>query len=273
MHELQRFIEHIPPAVLVIVRLSGLMIFGPIFGSSVIPVKIKIFLAIFIGVSVYPLLNVVHQDVPMSLDLFMLGPLMAMELLIGLIIGYAASVPLIAVQTGGLMMGQQMGLGFARFFNPTIDDEADIVGQMLFFMALSGFLVIGGHEAMVLAVLHSFDHVPLGGFAADVGLLDLIAGMLTSAFELALRIAAPLLAIIIMQSLAMGFIAKTVPQINILSLGFPMRIILGLGIVAFGLLVMHEVIMDAIDDTWNVIFSWIQSLGNGEASAGIESFR
>lgn len=247
--------------MLVIVRLSGLTIYGPLFGSSVIPARIKIFLSILMGLSVYPLLTVSTEQVPMSLQLFQLGPLLAMELMIGLVIGYLASVPLIAVQTSGLIMGQQMGLGFARFFNPAIDDEADIIGQILFYLALAGFLMIGGHEAMVLAVMHSFDYVPLGGFSPDVSLIGLVSGMLTSAFELALRVAAPLLAIITLESIAMGFIAKTVPQINILSLGFPLRIIFGLMIITLGLVILNEVIMDAINEILDLIFKWVESFG------------
>jgi flagellar biosynthesis protein FliR len=208
----------------------------------------------------------------MSLELFQLGPLLAMELMIGLIIGYIASIPLIAVQTSGLIMGQQMGLGFARFYNPAIDDEADIIGQILFYLALAGFLLIGGHEAMVLAVLHSFENVPLGGFSPDTDLVALMGALLTSAFELALRVAAPLLAIITLESVAMGFIAKTVPQMNILSLGFPLRIIFGLMIIAIGLIVINEVVLDAIDGVLDVIFNWIDAQGvdgSGSHASGI----
>ncbi len=180
-----------------------------------------------------------------------------MELAIGLVIGFMASLPLIAIQTGGLVMGQQMGLGFASFFNPAIDDEADVVGQMLFFMTLAGFLIIGGHEAMVLAVLRSFEHLPLGSFAVNADLIQLLAGLLTSALELALRVAAPLLALIFLESLAMGFLAKTVPQLNILSLGFPLRILAGLLIIILGLTVIDQVMMEGMQEVLDVIFSWV----------------
>ena len=95
------------------------------------------------------------------------------------------------MQTGGLAMGQQMGLGFARFYNPAVDDEADIIGQVLFFMALAMFLAIGGPDAMVLAVLNSFKHIPLGQFALEADFIALLTGMLLSVLEIALRVAAP----------------------------------------------------------------------------------
>jgi flagellar biosynthetic protein FliR len=258
--QLSDILDHVPVAVLVIFRLSGLMIYGPVFGSSVIPPRIKIFLCVVLGLAIYPVVGA--GTAGLRLDLWSLAPLAFMELMIGLVIGYLAGLPMVAVQVGGLVMGQQMGLGFARFYNPAIEDDADVVGQILFFMILAGFLLIGGHEAMLLAVLHSFQHIPLPAMATlapGPQLVELFTGVLTAAFELALRVAAPLLALIFLQTLGMGFIAKTVPQMNILSLGFPMRVLAGLTIISLGLVVMNEVVMELIDDTLSLMFVWIES--------------
>jgi len=260
--QLSDILDHVPVAVLVIFRLSGLMIYGPIFGSSVIPPRIKIFLCVVLGLAIYPVIGDGGAAAGLRLDLWSLAPLALMELMIGLVIGYLAGLPMVAVQVGGLVMGQQMGLGFARFYNPAIEDDADVVGQILFFMTLAGFLLIGGHEAMLLAVLHSFHHIPLPAMATlapGPQLVALFTGVLTAAFELALRVAAPLLALIFLQTLGMGFIAKTVPQMNILSLGFPMRVLAGLTIISLGLVVMNEVVMELIDDTLGLMFTWIEN--------------
>lgn len=261
MSELETFYEHIPPALLVIFRLGGLMIFGPVFGSAVIPVRVKVMFSILAGLAVYPLLTAEHfAGLDIEMNIWSLAPVVAMELMFGMVIGYAASLPLLGAQTGGLVMGQQMGLGFAMFYNPSVDDEADIVGQLLFFMGLAGFLLVGGHEAMVLAVLHSFEHVPPGGFFVDHSIVTLLTGLLLAAFELALRVAAPLLAIIFVQSIAMGYISKTVPQLNILSLGFPMRILVGFFIVCVGIVIINEVLMESLDHAVTLMFTWIESL-------------
>ncbi len=253
---------HLPLALLVVFRIGGLMIYGPVFGSPIIPVRIKVLLAFFIGLAAYPLLASAHfTGLELQLNLWMLGPIILLEMFIGLTIGFAASLPLVGVQTGGLVMGQQMGLGFAQFYNPAVDDEADVVGQMLFFMGLAGFLLIGGHEAMVLAVLHSFEHVPPGGVVVDTDVIALLTGLLLAAFELALRVATPLLALIFLQSIAMGFISKTVPQLNILSLGFPLRILVGFLIVALGLVIINELIMESMDQMVGMIFGWIEAMG------------
>lgn len=261
MHPVHAIAAHLPPALLVIFRIGGLTIYGPVLGSSVIPVRVKVLLSFILGLAVYPLLSRgAIAGAPPALDLYLLAPMIAMELLIGLAVGYVASLPLVAMQTGGLLMGQQMGLGFARFYNPAIDDEADVIGQVLFYMALASFLVIGGHEYMLLAVLRSFEHVPLGGFAPDMSLVTLLLGLLLSAFELAIRVALPLLAIVFIESVAMGFIAKTVPQLNILSLGFPLRILAGFAIIATGLAIMHDILLDEFNDTLTQLFDWLASL-------------
>lgn len=253
---------HLPAALLVIFRIGGLMLFAPVFGSNIIPVRIRILLAFVLGVALYPVLHSVGAVSPegLSLDLVSLAPLVAIEVLVGVTIGLIASLPLVAMQMGGLLMGQQMGLGFAMLYNPAMGDDGDVVGQLFFFLALAGFLIVSGHEAIVTAVLHSFGHVPLGAFVFDAGTLTLITGLLLSSFEVALRVAAPVIAIIFLQSIAMGFVSRTVPQLNILSLGFPLRILVGFTVMLGGLVVIAEVGMEAIDDTFETLMYWV---GNG----------
>jgi flagellar biosynthetic protein FliR len=262
--QLSPILEHVPAAMLVIFRIGGLMIFGPLLSSVIIPLRVKLFLSLILGLAVYPTVSAqVPVDLPATLDLWSMGPMVFTEVLIGAAIGFMATLPLVSVQVGGLMMGQQMGLGFATIFNPAAGVDENIIGQTLFLMTMAGFVMIGGLESLVLAVLNSFEHMPppaLGVFSDDLGMLSIIVGLLSAAFELALRVAAPLLALIFLQTVAMGFIAKTVPQINILSFGFPIRILAGLGIIVVGLAILDEVVMDLIDDTLALIFDWTGSL-------------
>ncbi len=261
--QLSPILDHVPTAMLVIFRIGGLMIFGPLLSSVIIPMRVKLFLALILGLAVYPTVSTqITVDLPVVLDLWSLGPLVFTELLIGAAIGFMATLPLVSVQVGGLMMGQQMGLGFATLFNPAAGVDENIIGQTLFLMTMAGFVMIGGIESLVLAVLNSFEHIPppaLGSISADLDMLSLIVGLLAAAFELALRVAAPLLALIFLQTVAMGFIAKTVPQINILSFGFPLRILGGLVIIVLGLAILDEVVMDLVDETMTLISDWIGS--------------
>jgi flagellar biosynthetic protein FliR len=118
--------------------------------------------------------------------------------------------------------------------NPDSGETSSIVSQIFFLMALTIFLLLDGHHIMIATIVHSFDHdhIPIGMYRPDGSLLGLLQGLLSSMFELGIRVAAPLLTLVFLETIAMGFVAKTVPQLNILSLGFPLRILMGFLITA-----------------------------------------
>lgn len=237
------------------------MLYAPVFGSSVIPVRMRVLFTFVLGAAIYPVLSTQHQfGAGLTLDLWLLAPLIAIEILIGLLIGFLASLPLGAMQAGGIIISQQMGLGFAQLYNPAFDDESDVVANLLYFMALGTFIMIGGLESTMLALLHTFDRIPVGagGLALDTGIVTMITGLLLSALEVGLRVAAPLLCIVFLETVALGFLSKTVPQLNILSLGFPLRILVGVTILALGATVINDVMIDEMDAGAATIAAWIE---------------
>ncbi len=222
---------------------------APVFGSRTIPAKYRIFLAIAISACVYPtLLDPQGMAAPNLLPtitnglfLWTMGVAVAMELLVGILIGYGASLPLIGMQLGGRIIDQQMGLGIAGVFNPELGEQTGVVSEFFFVMSIAIFLIIGGHRVLFATLVGSFNHIPLGGFVSGGHMVDLIIGLLGSMFELGLRVAAPLLCLFFLQTVAMGFIARTVPQMNILSIGFALRIMAGALIVIGALGVIGHV--------------------------------
>lgn len=262
MSELTALYDRVPAFLLVLFRLGGLMVWGPLYGSTVVPPRVKVFTVLVLAMAVFPLIEQRHLPPDgLRLDLFMLAPLAVAEMLIGMVVGFVAGLPLLGVQVGGLLIGQQMGLGLAQFFNPDLQDESDVLGTLLYMMTIACFLLLGGHEQLLLTVLRSFEHVPLGGYRPDAGLLALIGGLLAAAIETALRVAAPLLALVFLETVAMGFVAKTVPQLNILSLGFPLRILGGLLIVAVGLVAIQEVVMEGVDEALEALEAYFAQWG------------
>lgn len=240
---LQPILPHIPAFLLVMFRLTGLFLFAPLFGSSAIPVRVKVLLALALAVCVYPM---VPPQAPVGLSMVTLGVAVGSELLIGAAIGYGASLPLIALQMGGMVMGQQLGLGLAQVFNPDFNEQTDVLGQFFYLLAVTIFLLLNGHHALLAVLIGSFEAVPLGGFLPGESVLQLMVGLLGAMYELAIRVAAPLLCIVFLESIAMGFVARTVPQLNILSLGFPLRILIGLLLILVVLAAMNDALADAI---------------------------
>lgn len=257
MDVVQTIESHVGPVMLVIMRIGGLAIFAPIISGSMVPARVRVLLIFLAGIGAYSLLSaagITMTSVPM--DPWALIPLAAGEVAVGALIGFMAALPLLALRTGGLLCGQQMGLGFARFYNPAAEEETDILEQIFYFLGLAGFLLIGGLEATFVAVLHSFEYVHAGIFTAGSGVIDVLLGLLLSSIEIGLRVALPLLGVIFLETIAMGFVSKTVPQLNILSLGFPLRIMVGLGVLIAGLVVINEVANTWMADALENMHDW-----------------
>jgi len=182
--------EMLPGFVLVLARLTGLFIFAPLLSSPIVPRQLKVLLAVGMAAAIFPMLYA-SQTLPTRIDLYELVPLMAGELMIGLSIGVLASIPLMSAQLAGIIMGQQMGLGLASVYNPSIDFEGDSLGQILFFVALASYLAAGGLEVVYSTMLTTFERVPIGGFGIANAPLDVLTSIVSSGFDVAVRMSMP----------------------------------------------------------------------------------
>ncbi len=233
--DLKSLLPHLPVWALVLFRLSGVFFFSPMIGSRMIPAKVKILLALGLSFCIYPMLltpgsqasRMMNHMIADGLSMPGIIGAVASELLIGLAIGFGATLPLMGMQLAGLITDQQLGFGIGGIYNPDMAEESGVVGQIYFQLALVVFIIAGGHRVILGTLVGTFDHIPLGGFYADTDFLRLMTGMLTSSFDLALRISAPLLCLVFLETIAMGFLARTVPQLNIMSIGFALRILIG----------------------------------------------
>jgi flagellar biosynthetic protein FliR len=249
MNALDALSQHLVPAVMVVARVSGMAVQGPLLSSPAIPMRIKALLVAALGLAVYPAVAR-HAELPMDVTLGMAALLVVVEFGIGVFIGFMAAMPLLAAQFGGLAMGQQIGLGFARFYNPALGDESDSLEQIFFFLALGVFLALGGLESMVSAVVSSFGSVPASAVPGmlmgqgGASPLAVFVGAMSAAMELGLRVAMPLLAIVCLETVVMGYLSKSVPQLNIMSIGFPLRIVFGLAVIVASLAAIDEALVD-----------------------------
>jgi len=240
----------------VLTRVTGVFLFTPVLTSAVIPRKYKALFAFMFALAVFPQVSHLDQAADLSLDLPSIGVVMFSELMIGVVLGLIAGLPMLAIQMAGFIMGYQMGLGLAQAYNPEMDGSDDVVSQLLFFMGMAVYLAAGGLDLVFLALLGTFDNVPIGAFAASQAPLDLYVGLLSSGVELAIRIAAPVMGVILMALLSMGFVMKTMPQINILSVGFAAKILAGLSILAIVVGAIDFVIHEETLATLHELLIW-----------------
>lgn len=280
MIDLGPVVDHLPAWLMVLFRLTGIFLLAPVFGSQTIPRLVKVFMVLALSLCVYPMMigrgDADTTGLPGLLDrglasIWALAAMVAVELLLGYVIGYCASLPLIGMQIGGQVIDQQMGIAAGGVFNPDLDSEAGVVGQFFFLTGLTIFLIIGGHHVILLTLVTSFETVPVGRFGVPFGFggpadpaaglgtvgmdaaVGLVLGLLTVIFEMAFRIAAPLLCILFLLRVAMGFIGRTVPQMNILSVGFIFYILAGMVVLIIGATTTVLVFRDTMTQTLQLI--------------------
>jgi flagellar biosynthesis protein FliR len=259
MPALEHILPHVAPFVLVAFRLAGLFLFVPLLTNRVMPRRARALLVVMLAAAIYPMLPASAQVAPEA-GLLDLAPLIFGEMLIGVVIGFIAALPIHALDMAGYLVSHQMGLGLARVFNPEMEADTDIVGQLIIYLGLGSFLALGGLEVVFITLAGTFQFVPAGGIAMGQAPLDLIVGVLSAGTELALRVAAPVLCVIFLLMIAMGFVGKTMPQINIMTVGFPIKILCGMAMLMASLTAMHEAMSDEIQRVLQLAANWAANL-------------
>lgn len=206
-------------------RVLGLFTAAPVFSMRSVPRRVRVGLAILIVVCAQPSLPempVIPLDSPIALMVVL------QQLLIGVTIGFAARVIFAAIEFAGEIIGLQMGLNFAAFFDPMSGSQATAVSRFYGTMAAWLFVVMNGHLLLTSAVVSSFTVFPIA--PEPLAFIRTLQPQVWGAevFRLGLWVSLPIVAMLTLVNIVMGLIARVAPQMNIFSVGFPMSI--GVGI-------------------------------------------
>lgn len=234
----------LPAFLLVLFRISGLMLSAPIFSSGAIPMQFKVFMAVAISLAVFP---VVTPEIaaPVTLASAVTG-LMA-EMAIGLMIGFGVTMVFVGLQVAGQIVSQQAGIALGDVFNPMFDSSSTVVSELYFFVAMVIFLSVGGDHALMRAVLDSFETMPLLSDVPTESLAALLIDWLNLSFTIAIRMGGPTMLALLLAFLTLGFVSRTVPQLNLMTVGFPIKLAMALFIMAVTMMSLEPVLLDGID--------------------------
>jgi len=210
----------------ILLRLSVVLFMLPIFNSTGVPSALKPLLVISLSVMLFP---VIRQSVqPIPLDLASMVSVVIGELIYGILFALSILLVISAFQLAGELVGFQMGFGFSQTADPLTGTRFTVLSVWTQLFATMVFLSINGHHIVLKILVDSFKTIPIGSFALNSGLFTkmlLLTGML---FTLAIKIAAPVLAVLILTHLGLGLMSKFAPQINILAASFPLTIAIGM---------------------------------------------
>ncbi len=242
----------LPAFVLVLARVSGVMLTAPMFGSVLIPYPIKVVLILAISSLVFPVLSpLLPTDLTITAMLVgMLG-----ELVIGLVIGLGLSAILLAMQMAGMIISQQCGIAMAAVIDPTTEAQTSDVGQVYFWVATVLFLMLGGHRVMLDVLLKSFATVPVMTFTAGPPVVQVMTDLVGLSMEFAVRVAGPAILALLVTKIGMGFVSRTMPQLHVLSVGFPIMVCVGMFFAAMGISHLDDLLYGYLEDAFDLIRS------------------
>jgi flagellar biosynthetic protein FliR len=225
-------------------RISGVIAIAPLFSQRGIPTHLKVMLALTLALVISPIIPLQGFAVPEHLiDVISLA---VREMLVGVLIGFVFYSLFIAVQMAGAFIGFQMGFAIVNVIDPITSQQVSILAQFKFIMAMLIFFLLDGHHMMLQAIVSSYKLVPLGQAMFQFSLHTEIAKLITGIFVIAIKLGAPVMATLILTDVGLGVISRTVPQMNIFIVGFPLKIALGLFFMAAALPIFGVVFRKAL---------------------------
>ncbi|MDP6983740.1 MAG: flagellar biosynthetic protein FliR [Candidatus Latescibacteria bacterium] len=213
--------------LLVLLRVSALLMVAPIFGHRTWLARAKVGLAFTVSIILFPIVADQPLDVPAGVLPYAL--MMIREVLMGVVMGYVVLLLFVAIQFAGQLAGLQMGFGIVNVIDPQSSNQLSIMGQFLNILAILLLLSLNGHHTILTGLVTSFETIPLGGVVLKAGLMQKMIAITAEVFIIGVKIAAPIMTALFLVTAAMGVLARTVPQMNVFMVGFPVQISVGLG--------------------------------------------
>jgi len=255
----------LPGFALVLSRMAGMMLGAPMFSSSQIPTQFKIALVVTLSLLAYP---AVWNTLPHELTLGQAAAGCVGELIIGELLGLGIGAAFFGASLAGTLVGHQAGLTLGEVFNPVYDSETTTIDQIWFFTTLMIFFALGGHLALVQAVLGSFRQVHPMSMFVNEDVSASVVGLIRMMIETALRLAGPTILALLLALLALGVLSKTMPQFNLMNVGFSFKIALALLMVGFTLMASDGVLIGTLRDGMDQIGDLLHTMSKEAAHAG-----
>jgi flagellar biosynthetic protein FliR len=247
------------PFLLVLARLAGLVVASPIFGHGLVPVRVRAGLAGVLALALTP--AVAGTILPASPSAWTVAGLVAVEAAVGVLLGFVAQLVFAGVQLGGQVAGLQAGFGLAAVLDPDAEAGASVVAQWQQLAALLAFLVLDVHHTLLRAVLESFRVAPVGTLVLSADLFEGVVRQGAGLFAVGVRIAAPVFVVLLLVNGGLAVLARTIPQLNVFAVGFPVNVGVGLVVVGASLPFTARFLAGEFDDLAGVLAALVGRLG------------
>ncbi|MBN2844318.1 MAG: flagellar biosynthetic protein FliR [Sedimentisphaerales bacterium] len=220
---IEAIFERMPVFALVLFRVSGLAMFDPLLGLSSVPPMIRALFLFVVSLALWPLVpGLVYEPVGW-VDMAIA---VAAEMSIGITMGLILTFVTTGIKIGAELISQQMGLSMSDMVDPVSGESSTLLQEYYNLLLTAFYVLINGHLILIRTLADTFKQIPLASPLSTEPILTTLVNVLTVAFQAGIRLAGPALVAVFLATLALGLISRTMPQLNILAAGFPIRIVL-----------------------------------------------
>jgi len=206
------------------VRISSMMMAAPVFGARMMPVRIRIMMALSVSVLTVPLLPPIPAVDPVS---FAAAGILFQQILIGVATGLIIQMVFQSLVIAGEAIANGMGLGFARMVDPANGVQVPVISQFFVVLATLLFVILNGHLLLIQLMVRSFEILPIAETGLSLPALKAVVNWASQMFVGGLMVALPAITALLVVNISMGVITRAAPQLNIFAVGFPLMILLG----------------------------------------------
>lgn len=220
--------------IAVLARIGPILVLAPPTRSSGVPTRIRAGLAVAMAAMVTPL--AMPHAAPMPDNVLDILIALAAEMLLGVIIGSVVLLAISALQLAGQAIGHLAGFDVADAIDPTTDESMSILASLMGWLAISLVLVLGGHRQVIDCCLESYSAYPAGMVQPQAEWLDELDDLMRHTLRIGVRAAAPVGTALLLANILTGLIARTLPQLSVLAVGFNINafVLLALMILSLG---------------------------------------
>lgn len=223
--------------LLVFLRVTSMLYVFPVFSAPQIPTLVRLGFGTIVSYMLYRLVPVVH----LSSGIYDLVLAAGSQIVLGIIVGFVASLVFTGIQFAGELIDLQIGFAIANVINPQTQQNVTIIGEFQLAIATLIFLATDSHYFLIQGIAGSFNLVPLPYINLDPSVAGNVTLFFTQAFLIVFRIAAPVVAALFLTNVALAFMARVAPQMNVFVIGLPIQVGVGLIMMAISIPLMATV--------------------------------
>lgn len=212
-------------------RVLGLIAAAPVFNNASVPMRVKLLAGLAVTFAVAPMLPPPPQVEPASWAGL---AILLQQGLIGLLLGFTMRIVFAGVDLAGELIGLQMGLGFAVFYDPQNAGQSPVVAEFVGLLALLFFLAVNGHLMMLALLAESFRALPVGASPFPAGWETLLRWA-AALFSIGVLLALPVIGALLVANIALGVLTRVAPTLNLFAVGFPVTLMAGFAMLALSM--------------------------------------